>query len=127
MRNSCTISGSSRESFGSSGHLAGSSGYLAGSSGHSRLFRQEQAQDQLFQEEDQESIQRQQLLQHSRVHQSIQRDHPINNILGSIRRGVTTRSRLANFYEFYSFVSSLEPLRVEQALEDSDWVIAMQE
>ena len=40
MRNSCTISGSSGES----------SGHLAGSSGHSRLFRQEQAQDQLFQE-----------------------------------------------------------------------------
>jgi len=27
---------------------------------------------------------------HLRVHQSIQRDHPINNILGSIRKGVTT-------------------------------------
>src|SRR5437016_11754690 len=50
-----------------------------------------------------------------------------DNILGSIQRGVTTRSRLANFCEFYSFVSSLEPLRVEQALEDPDWVIAMQE
>ena len=61
------------------------------------------------------------------MHQSIQRDHPVDNILGSIRRGVTTRSRLANFCEFYSFVSSLEPLRVEQALEDPDWVIAMQE
>src|SRR5438128_10951432 len=44
-----------------------------------------------------------------------------------IRRGVTTHSRLANFREFYSFVSSLEPLRVEQALKDPDWVIAMQE
>src|SRR5438128_7545709 len=64
---------------------------------------------------------------HPRVHQSVQRDHPIDNILGSIRREVTTHSRLANFYEFYSFVSSLEPLRVEQALEDPDWVIVMQE
>jgi hypothetical protein len=29
---------------------------------------------------------------HLRVHQSVQRDHPIDNILGSIQRGVTTRS-----------------------------------
>src|SRR5438132_1687938 len=49
-------------------------------------------EDQLHEEEDQEPIQRQQLLPHPRVHQSIQRDHPVDNILGSIRRGVTTRS-----------------------------------
>jgi hypothetical protein len=51
----------------------------------------------------------------------------VDNILGSIKRGVTTRSRLANFCEFYSFVSSLEPLKVEEALGDPDWIIAMQE
>ena len=34
---------------------------------------------------------------HPRVHQSVQQDHPIDNILGSIRKGVTTQSRLANF------------------------------
>ena len=34
---------------------------------------------------------------HPRVYQSIQWDHPIDNILGSIRKGVTTRSRLAIF------------------------------
>jgi hypothetical protein len=51
----------------------------------------------------------------------------MDNILGSITRGVTTRSRLANFCEFYSFVSSLEPLKVEEALSDLDWIIAMQE
>jgi hypothetical protein len=64
---------------------------------------------------------------HPSVHQVIQRDHPIDNILGSIRRGVTTRSRLKNFCAFYSFVSSLEPIKVEQALEDPDWLVAMQE
>jgi hypothetical protein len=51
----------------------------------------------------------------------------VDNILGSIQRGVTTRSRLANFCEHYSFVSSLEPLKVEEALDDADWVMAMQE
>jgi hypothetical protein len=60
-------------------------------------------------------------------HQSIQRDHPVDNILGSINRGVTTRSRLAIFCEFYLFVYSLEPLKVEEALGDLDWIVAMQE
>jgi hypothetical protein len=64
---------------------------------------------------------------HPRVRQSVQRDHPVDNILGSIYRGVTTRSRLANFCEHYSFVYMLEPLRVEDALGDADWVMAMQE
>ena len=135
MRNSCAISGSS--------------GHLAGSSRHSKRFRQEQAQDQLFQEaaptpfhginddqdegfedqlheeEDQEPIQRQQLLPHPRVHQSVQRNHPVDNILGSIRRGVNTCSHLESFCECYSFVSSLDPLRVNQALEDlnGSWMI----
>jgi hypothetical protein len=76
--------------------------------------------------EQDDQIQRHSLVPHPRVHQGIQRDHPMDNILGSIRRGVTTRSCLANFCEFYLFVSSLEPLKVEEALSDLDWIIAMQ-
>jgi hypothetical protein len=53
---------------------------------------------------------------HPRVHQAIQRDHPVNTILGDIDKGVTTRSRVAHFCEHYSFVSSIEPHRVEEAL-----------
>jgi hypothetical protein len=64
---------------------------------------------------------------HPRVHQATQRDHPVNTILGDIHKGVTTRSRVAHFCEHYSFVSSIEPHRVEEALQDSDWVMAMQE
>jgi hypothetical protein len=64
---------------------------------------------------------------HPRVHQAIQRDHPVNTILGDIQKWVTTRSRVAHFCEHYSFVSSIEPYRVEDALRDSDWVLAMQE
>jgi hypothetical protein len=64
---------------------------------------------------------------HPCVHHVIQRNHPVDNILGSIRRGVTTRSRLKNFCAIYSFVSSFEPIKVEQALEDPDWVVAMQD
>jgi hypothetical protein len=64
---------------------------------------------------------------HQRVHQAIQRDHPVNSILGDIHKGVITRSRVAHFCEHYSFVSSIKPYRVEDALRDSDWVLAMQE
>jgi hypothetical protein len=34
-----------------------------------------------------------------RVHQAIQRDHPVNSILGDIHKGATTRSRVAHFCE----------------------------
>jgi hypothetical protein len=64
---------------------------------------------------------------HPRVHQAIQQDHPINSILGDIHKGVTTRSRVAHLCEHYSFVSSIEPYRIEDALRDPDWVLAMQE
>jgi hypothetical protein len=64
---------------------------------------------------------------HPRVHQAIQIDHPVNSILGDIHKGVTTRSRVAHFCEHYSFVSSIEPYRIEDALIDPNWVVAMQE
>jgi hypothetical protein len=34
---------------------------------------------------------------------------------------------ISYFCEHYSFVSSIEPFRVEEALQDLDWVLAMQE
>jgi hypothetical protein len=46
---------------------------------------------------------------------TIQRNHPVDQILGDINKGVTTRSCLANFCERYSFVSFIEPFRVEEA------------
>jgi hypothetical protein len=39
-------------------------------------------------------------LPHPRVHQAIQRDHPVNTILGDIQKGVTTRSRVARVAHF---------------------------
>jgi hypothetical protein len=62
---------------------------------------------------------------HIRVRQNVQRDHHVDNILGDIKKGVITRSRVANFCEHYSFVFSFEPFKVEYALCDSDWVVAM--
>jgi hypothetical protein len=64
---------------------------------------------------------------HPRVHQTVQRDHLMNNILGDIKKGVTTRSHVANFCQYYSFVSSIEPFKIEDALCYPDWMVAMQE
>jgi hypothetical protein len=64
---------------------------------------------------------------HPRVRHNVQRDHPINNILDDIEKGVTIRSRVANFCKHYLFVFSFEPFKVEDALRDPDWVVAMQE
>jgi hypothetical protein len=48
------------------------------------------SEEPLEQEESDDQIQRHPLVPHPRVHQGIQRDHPVDNILGSIRTGVTT-------------------------------------
>jgi hypothetical protein len=58
---------------------------------------------------------------HLRVHQTVQRDHPVHNILGDIKNGVTIRSHVADFYQHYSFVSSLEPFKVEDTLHVPVW------
>jgi hypothetical protein len=51
----------------------------------------------------------------------------MDNILGDIKEGVTTRSRVANFCKYYLFVSSLESFNIEDALRDPDWVVVMHE
>ena len=65
----------------------------------------------------------------SRVRARVSRDHPVEQIFDDIQTGRITRSktRLANFCEHYSFVSSIEPMKVEEALDDPDWVNAMHE
>jgi hypothetical protein len=88
---------------------------------------QDDGNDQGGDANDQDKEDEEQRPPHPRVHQAIQRDYPVDTILGDIHKGVTTRSRVALFCEHYSFVSSIEPHRVEEALQDSDWVVAMQE
>jgi len=62
-----------------------------------------------------------------RIHHVLAKDHPVDQIMGDISKGVQTRSRIASFCEHYSFVSFLEPNRVDEALRDPDWVNAMHE
>jgi hypothetical protein len=40
---------------------------------------------------------------------------------------VQTRSRLTLFCEHFSFLSSIEPKKIDEALKDIDWVNAMHE
>jgi hypothetical protein len=88
---------------------------------------QEEGQDQGGAHEEQDKEEEASRLPSTQVRTTIQRNHPVDQILGDISKGVTTRSHLANFCEHYSFVSSIEPFRVEEALLDPDWVLAMQE
>ena len=46
-------------------------------------------------------------------------------MLGSIRKGVKTRSQLRNFCAHNEFISCIEPQKVVEALEDRDWLEAM--
>jgi hypothetical protein len=87
----------------------------------------DQGGDEDDQDKEDDQVIQDQRAPHPRVHQAFQRDHPDNSILGDIHKGVTTRSCVAHFCEHYSFVSSIEPYRVEDALRDPDWVVAMQE
>jgi hypothetical protein len=57
----------------------------------------------------------------------IARDHRLDTIIGDISRGGQTRLRLASFCKHFSFVSSIEPKKIEEALMDVDWVNAMHE
>ena len=51
----------------------------------------------------------------------------MDTIIGDVSRGVQTRSRLALFCENFSFVSFIEPKKIDEALMDVDWVNAMHE
>jgi hypothetical protein len=88
---------------------------------------QEEGQDQGGAQEEQVMEEEAPRALPTQVRATIQRHHPIDQILGDISKGVTTHSRLANFCEHYLFVSSIEPFKVEEALQEPDWVLAMQE
>ena len=58
---------------------------------------------------------------------NVARDHSLDTIIGDISRGVQTRSKVASFCEHFSFMSSIEPKKIDEALKDVDWVNAMHE
>ncbi|KAK1609722.1 hypothetical protein QYE76_033395 [Lolium multiflorum] len=55
------------------------------------------------------------------------REHTHDKVLGDLRASVTTRRQLANFSNHHAYISLVEPKKVFEALEDSDWLEAMHE
>ena len=53
------------------------------------------------------------------------KDHLMKNVLGSLRKGVSTRRQLANYCEHHGFVSCVKAQKVHEALEDPVWLNAM--
>jgi hypothetical protein len=51
----------------------------------------------------------------------------LENIVGSVRKGVSTRRQLSNFSSHHAFVSCVEHKKVYEALENPDWLNAMHE
>nr|KAJ0185610.1 hypothetical protein LSAT_V11C900471260 [Lactuca sativa] len=56
------------------------------------------------------------------------RFHPVDQIIGNIHDGVRTRSRVSNnFCMYVNFISMILPDKIHTALQDADWIKAMQE
>ena len=55
------------------------------------------------------------------------RNHPREQIIGNPNSRVQTRSATSNECLYGCFLSKLEPKKVEEALDDADWILAMQE
>lgn len=56
-----------------------------------------------------------------------QSSNPIDQIISDINKGVQTRSSVHNFCAFSAFLSYIEPKNYVEALQDPNWVLAMQE
>ena len=55
------------------------------------------------------------------------KNHPHKNLLSDLNEGLVTRSMLHNFCAFSAFVYELEPHNYREALEEPEWIMAMQE
>ena len=56
-----------------------------------------------------------------------QKSHPLDLIISDIGKGTQTRSQLRNFCAHGAFLSIIEPRNHLEALEDADWIQAMQD
>ena len=97
--------------------VSGSQDQSQASASVDKVQDQQQVASSLSQPNDQSNASNQvQMLQPTNV----ARDHPLDIIIGDISRGVQTRSRLASFCEHFSFVSSIKPKKIDEALKDVD-------
>ena len=89
-----------------------SGGDAVGSSGHSQ-------HQNVFQGESSRSV--------PPIRSVWSRDHPFELIIGDPYVGVRTRSATQNECMYSVFLSKMEPKKIEEALTDPYWVVAMQE
>ncbi|GJW50285.1 hypothetical protein Tco_0091636 [Tanacetum coccineum] len=54
------------------------------------------------------------------------RNHPLENVIGNLNQR-TLRSQAQNQSSYFYFISSIEPKKVNEALGDESWIVAMQE
>lgn len=54
-------------------------------------------------------------------------NHPLDNIIGEIPKGVTSKHSLRHAYSNMAFVSQVVPKSIADAIEDKYWMISMQE
>ncbi|GJW32408.1 retrovirus-related pol polyprotein from transposon TNT 1-94 [Tanacetum coccineum] len=52
--------------------------------------------------------------------------HPLENVIGNLNQR-TLRSQAQDKSNFFSFISTIEPKNINEALKDENWVMAMQE
>ena len=57
----------------------------------------------------------------------VTRNLSLDNVIGQVQKGVSTRRSLNHFCEHMAFVSQVEPKIVTEALEDNNWINAMHE
>ena len=80
------------------------------------------------QEVSQESQEETQARRAKKIADRLQRkSHILKNVLGDVRKGVSTRGQLAAYSSHHAFISHIEPQKVYEALEDPDWLEAMHE
>ena len=50
-------------------------------------------------------------------------NHPVTNILGSFNDNMHLRSKALNVITHFYYLSQVEPKKVDEALEDANWII----
>ncbi|EOY21544.1 Uncharacterized protein TCM_013306 [Theobroma cacao] len=48
-------------------------------------------------------------------------------IISDPNQGVRTRAKVENDYEYFAFISQIEPKNIDEAVDDDYWILAMQE